>query len=189
MPDPMVLRYCERVRHRAAIGLGANLPSPAGSPAHTLEAAIAELAATGIVLARSSLYRTAPLEVQEQPPFLNAAALLETALDPETLLEFLLSTERTYGRNRERDQPKGPRTLDLDLLLMDDLVLQSPTLTLPHPAMAVRRFVLAPLVEIAPHLRHPVLDKTIAELLADLPTTGPNGLESVLKFEPGQPLP
>jgi len=117
-----------------------------------------------------------------QPPFLNAAVLLETAFDPEALLEFLLKTERRYGRDRSRETKKGPRTLDLDLLLMDDFVLDTPQLTLPHPSLAERRFVLTPLAEVAPSWRHPQLGKTMAELLAELPSTGVNRAEAVQKL-------
>ncbi len=174
--------------HRAAIGLGANLPSRGGTPERTLVAAIEDLATTGLVFARSSLYRTAPVGYPDQPPFVNAVVLLETALDPEALLEFLLATERSYGRDRLRELPKGPRTLDLDLLIMDDLVLRSPTLTIPHPALEERRFVLAPLAEIVPQLRHPVSGQTMAELLASLPDDGPNGMDRVRRIEPEQPI-
>jgi 2-amino-4-hydroxy-6-hydroxymethyldihydropteridine diphosphokinase len=142
-----------------------------------------DLTTVGLVFARSSLYCTAPVGSIDQPPFVNAVVLLETALDPEGLLEFLLATERCYGRDRVRELPKGPRTLDLDLLMMNDLVLQTPLLTLPHPALAERRFVLAPLAEIVPELRHPVLNKTMAELLAALPDEGANRVENVRKIE------
>lgn len=170
----------------AAISLGANLPSKVGSPEQTLLAAIDELAGAGRVEARSSLYRTEPVGVADQPAFVNAAVTLTTTLAPEALLDFLLSIERRYGRDRQSDPPKGPRTLDLDLLLFDDLVVHSPSLTLPHPGLAERRFVLAPLAEIAPDLRHPVLGRTVADLLANLPDTGANRIEAVRKIYSAQ---
>ena len=151
-----------------AIGLGANLPSAAGAPAETIAAAIDRLARFGRVTARSGLYRTAPVGYVDQPAFVNAAVLLETELAPLPLLDALLDIERSFGRDRAASLPKGPRTLDLDLLLYGGLVLDDPALTLPHPAMHKRRFVLAPLAEIAPEWRHPVLGETISELLADL---------------------
>ena len=153
----------------AAIGLGANLPSTVGAPAKTIGAAIERLAECGCVTARSAFYRTAPVGYVDQPAFVNAAVLLETELRPLPLLDALLGIERSFGRDRATGPPKGPRTLDLDLLLYDDLVLDEPELTLPHPAMHQRWFVLAPLGEIAQEWRHPVLRRTIAELLAGLP--------------------
>jgi 2-amino-4-hydroxy-6-hydroxymethyldihydropteridine diphosphokinase len=153
----------------AAIALGANLPSLAGGPAETLVAATGRLGLLGKVVAHSSYYRTAPVGYLDQPEFVNAAVLLETSLAPMALLDALLGVERSFGRERGRAPAKGPRTLDLDLLLYDDVVLQGPALTLPHPAMHQRRFVLAPLAEIAPEWPHPVLSRTMQELLDDLP--------------------
>ncbi|HET7345718.1 MAG TPA: 2-amino-4-hydroxy-6-hydroxymethyldihydropteridine diphosphokinase, partial [Acidobacteriaceae bacterium] len=131
--------------------------------------------------------RTEPVGNPDQPAFVNAAVQLETDLEPELLLAFLLEVERRYGRDRQVDTPKGPRTLDLDLLLVDGVVLQTEGLTLPHPRLAERRFVLQPLAEIAPHVRHPVLGATVAELLAALPDAGPNRVEAVRRLGRGQP--
>ena len=165
--------------HTAYIGLGSNLRSPAGSPAETIEAAFRALGLLGEVTSQSSLYETVPVGMTEQPAFINAAAALRTADSPETLLERLLAIERDFGRDRRNSPPKGPRTLDLDLLLVDGLIVSTPVLTLPHPALAERRFVLEPLAEIAPGLQHPLLHATMHDLLAALPDAGANSKESV----------
>jgi 2-amino-4-hydroxy-6-hydroxymethyldihydropteridine diphosphokinase len=159
--------------YTAYIGLGSNLASPAGDPVETVRAAIRALAKLGSVEAESSLYRTAPVGYREQPYFINAVVELQTEFEPENLLQGLLAVERSFGRDRRKGVPKGPRTLDLDLLLMfgaagEDVLYESPTLTLPHQEMANRRFVLEPLAEIAPELRHPVLSKTTRRLLDEL---------------------
>jgi 2-amino-4-hydroxy-6-hydroxymethyldihydropteridine diphosphokinase len=164
----------------AYIALGSNL----GDRAQTLSQAIAQLGGLGRVVACSSLYETEPVGYQEQPAFLNAVVALETELGPLTLLRRLLAVEVAMGRDRSRGTPKGPRTLDLDLLLMGDRVVAEDELTLPHPALAQRRFVLAPLAEIAPVLRHPVSGQTIAELLALLPDEGENRIAGVNRFGP-----
>lgn len=149
----------------AAVALGSNLPSPFGDRTANLKEAVRRLEALGRVIAVSSFHDTDPVGYEDQPRFLNAAALLETELLPFDLLRGLLAIEHAMGRDRENAPPKGPRVIDLDLLLFGDVVLQTSELTLPHPAMHERRFVLAPLAEIAPEMQHPVLHSSIARLL------------------------
>ena len=157
-------------RQLAAIALGSNL----GDRARNLRDALTHLATLGKVLAVSTFHATAPVGYLDQPDFLNAAALLETELPPLLLLDALLEIEQTMGRVRIGIPAKGPRLIDLDLLLYrtdgDQITLQTPTLTLPHPALHERLFVLAPLAEIAPTWQHPTLHQTIQSLLAKLDT-------------------
>jgi 2-amino-4-hydroxy-6-hydroxymethyldihydropteridine diphosphokinase len=152
----------------AYIALGSNLPSPAGSPRETLDAAILRLGELGELRAQSSYHSTEPVGYADQPVFLNAAVALETPLGPHSLLEQLLEIELSFGRDRSLGIPNGPRTLDLDLLLYGDRILCSQNLQLPHPRMAQRGFVLLPLAEIAPELIHPQLQKSMSQLLEDL---------------------
>jgi len=169
--------------HTAYIALGANLPSPAGPPPATLNAAVQALRALGNVKQQSSLYRTEPVGFADQPQFLNAVVALETDLDPRALLNKLLSIEKQFGRDRTAGIPNGPRTLDLDILLSGSLQLNEPDLELPHPRMSERAFVLVPLAEIAPDLLIPGSRKTVAELLHSLQTTRKGDVDAVLPIE------
>ena len=155
---------------RAAIALGSNLPSRFGDPAANLREALGRLNDLGTVTAVSSFHQTDPVGYTDQPRFTNAAALLETDLNPFDLMRALLAMEASMGRQRSADAPpKGPRIIDLDLLLYEDesarsLILNDPQLILPHPELHRRTFVLEPLAEIAPGMRHPVLDRDIRAL-------------------------
>ncbi len=152
---------------RAAIALGSNI----GDRESHLRAALLRLATlprTRLVAA-SSFHETAPVGPIPQPNFLNAAAILDTDLPPLDLLAELHRIERERARDRAREERWGPRTLDLDLLLVANLVLTHDDLILPHPRMHERRFVLAPLAEIAPDWVVPTKHKTVRQLLAEIP--------------------
>jgi len=138
---------------RAYVGLGSNL----GEREATLSEALARLGALeGIdVVAVSSFRETDPVGVLDQPQFANAAAALETSLTPRELLDSLLEVERSLGRDRSREERWGPRTIDLDLLLYGNEVVDEPGLEVPHPRLAERPFVLEPLLELDPELRLP----------------------------------
>ncbi len=131
------------------IGMGGNIPGPTGPPAATLAAAAMRLSSLGRVVCRSSLYSTEPVGFVDQPRFVNAVVALETELSPRALLEGLLSIELEFGRDRSAGIHNGPRTLDLDILLFGDRVIDEPGLQVPHPRMRERAFVLVPLNEIA----------------------------------------
>ena len=147
----------------AYLSLGSNV----GDREANLHEAIQRLAAVGKILAVSSFYETEPVQVTAQDWFLNCAVVLETGKIPGELLKSVLNLEQAMGRRRVQD--KGPRNIDIDILLFDDSVVNSKGLTIPHPAMHQRRFVLEPLAEIAPNIRHSVLKKTVRELLDALP--------------------
>ena len=149
---------------RAFLALGSNL----GDRRKNLESAIAALEAEGLwIVRRSALYETEPLEFEAQPWFLNMALEVETRCFPIQLLAVLQRIEREMGRIRGREAvPKGPRTIDIDILLYGKTVLDVPQLTIPHPRMTERRFVLEPLLEIAPDLRHPVTGRLFSQDLA-----------------------
>ena len=145
---------------RIYLGLGSNL----GDRAENLRRARELLAAAGVAILReSSVYETEPQDLAHQPWFLNQVVEAQTALFPMQLLSRVLRIERDLGRRRVI--AKGPRTLDIDILLYHRFVIDTPTLIVPHPRMLDRRFVLAPMAELAPALRHPVTRQTMRELL------------------------
>jgi len=145
------------------LSLGSNV----GDRSVNLRTAIDRLAALGDVIAVSSFYETEPVEFTSQPWFLNCVVKMDTEKMPKQLMASLLDLEQSMGRRRV--QLKGPRTIDIDILLFGSSVIETKGLTVPHPAMHERRFVLEPLSEIAPDVRHPVFKKTVRELLSRLP--------------------
>jgi len=150
------------MNHIVYFALGTNL----GDRIANLRAAVEALASEINVIAESKVYETPPWGYEKQPAFLNMAVKCETALEPESLLKRLKQIEVQLGR--EQSFRWGPRLIDIDILFHDDLILKSESLIIPHPRLHERAFVLVPLAEIAPDLVHPVLKKTIKELLASV---------------------
>jgi len=145
------------------LSLGSNL----GDRDRNLRDAIRALEGVGRVQAVSSFYETEPVDFADQAWFLNCAVAIESCLSPERMMAELLCLERKLGR--ERTHSKGPRTIDIDILLFGERIVDGPDLKVPHPAMHRRRFVLAPLADIAAEARHPAMNRTVQQLLAELP--------------------
>jgi 2-amino-4-hydroxy-6-hydroxymethyldihydropteridine diphosphokinase len=150
----------------AYLSLGANL----GDRVANIRRALELLGDAGIEIRRvSSFYKTEPVEYRAQPWFVNCVAEVSTDLMPLQLLKAVKSIEKTFGRRA--GIPKGPRPMDIDILLYESVVMHSATLTIPHQALPSRKFVLIPLRELAADLRHPALQRTVLELLQETPDT------------------
>ncbi len=162
--------------HKTYLSLGSNI----GDARENLRLAIEKLGACGEVMAQSRAYAAEPVDYKEQPWFINCAVLLLTDKSPQELMAGILAIEKDMGRRRDASAPKGPRTIDIDIVLFDQELVESGDLQIPHPRMQERRFVLAPLAEIAPEVRHPGLHRSVLELLQELGPAGP----AALRLEP-----
>jgi 2-amino-4-hydroxy-6-hydroxymethyldihydropteridine diphosphokinase len=167
----------------AYIGLGSNLPSPVGPSPATLARAVERMTVFARVVSCSPLYSTSPVGLSDQPRFVNAAVALETELSPVQLLGAMLLIESDFGRDRSLSIPNGPRTLDLDVLLYEDFVVNGSILKLPHPRMAERAFVLVPLAEIAPEAVVVTLGATVKQLLHTLRNGLPAEIDAILPLQ------
>ncbi|MBW8011762.1 MAG: 2-amino-4-hydroxy-6-hydroxymethyldihydropteridine diphosphokinase [Chloroflexi bacterium] len=154
------------MKHKVYLALGSNL----GASSANLQAAIDSLAPDVHVLRQSPVYETAPWGFAEQNDFLNQVVEVETELSPEGLLAYLKHIEVQVGRTP--NFRNGPRVIDIDILLFDNLVFESGNLTIPHPGLAERAFVLVPLADLNPSIIHPKLDESVGELLSKLDTSG-----------------
>lgn len=152
--------------HTVYLALGSNL----GDRRENLRQAVASLSPQLDIKARSFIYETDPWGFEEQPKFLNMAVKAQTYLEPEPLLKHLKRLEIALGR--QASFPNGPRLIDIDILFFDDLVMDTPILTVPHPRLHERGFVLLPMMDIAPDLVHPLLKKSIRDLLASSSVDG-----------------
>lgn len=162
------------MKHDIYLSLGSNL----GDRAYNLQNAISRLDSMVKIVSQSSIYETEPWGYPDQPAFLNQVVKANTSLEPTELLVFLKETEVSLGR--QETFRFGPRLIDLDILFYDDLILDTPKLTIPHPRIAERAFVLIPLAEIAPELRHPINKKTIQELKTSVDSG------SIVLFQPSK---
>ena len=164
LTSPPATQRGSRVKQTVYLSLGSNV----GDRAKNLQDALAALEAKNVHVVRvSSMFETEPVDYLDQPWFLNSAVQAETQLPPLELLHALREIEAKMGS--QKLVPKGPRLIDMDILLYGDETIDTPELQVPHPRMHIRRFVLAPLAEIAPKTRHPILGVSVAEILANLP--------------------
>jgi 2-amino-4-hydroxy-6-hydroxymethyldihydropteridine diphosphokinase len=154
----------DQIAHQVYIGIGSNLGSPRKNCEDAINA-IKELPEI-VLKASSSFYKTEPLGIEDQNWFINSTILIETSLEPSKLLDCLLAIEEKMGRIRKKKW--GPRVIDLDILFYDNLILDRPKLKIPHPELTHRRFVLAPLAEIAKDFIHPQENKSVGILLKEL---------------------